>query len=335
MYRAKALALLSGGLDSMLSALLIKEQGVYVKGIHFYTGFCITEHKRRLGLSNKANPAIKSASQIGVPIEIIDISKEYLKVVLNPKFGYGKNVNPCIDCRILMLKKAKEIMQKEGYDFIITGEVVYQRPMSQTPSRLKLIEREAGLEGLILRPLSAKVLPPTIPEMKGLVDREKLLGIRGRGRKVQIELAKRYNLEYEQPAGGCCYLTDENYAFRFKEVFSFEGRVDEDDLHLFMVGRHVRLKGGTRVIMARSLGEKNYLMGFKGRFDHALKEDHPFAFALLRNTKEEDLKEVANLMCRYYGKREGKVKINFKGKTLELFGHPQPKEYKLLVKSGG
>jgi tRNA-specific 2-thiouridylase len=197
MSQIKALALLSGGLDSTLAIKLVQEQGIFVHALHFYTGFCITEQKRMLGIKKKKdgsqymNPALKAAAQLGVPVEIVDISEEYFNVLLNPKYGYGKNVNPCIDCRIMMLRKAKEIMDSEGYHFVITGEVVGQRPMSQRLPTLKLIEKEAGLEGYVLRPLSAKLLPPTVPERMGWVDREKLLGIKGRGRKVQISLAKK------------------------------------------------------------------------------------------------------------------------------------------------
>jgi len=256
MNPVRAVALLSGGLDSTLAVRLLQEQGVEIKALHFYTGFCITEHKRRLGLKREdgqqyVNPALKAAAQLRVPLEVVDISEDYYRIVLNPKYGYGKNVNPCIDCRIHMLRKAKEIMERDGYHFVVTGEVLYQRPMSQTPQRLRLIERESGLEGYILRPLSAKVLPQTIPEIRGWVDRKRLLGIRGRSRKVQIALAQRFGLEYEQPAGGCCYLTDENYAERFREAFAVEGRISREDLVLFAVGRHLRLPSGVKLIVAR------------------------------------------------------------------------------------
>ncbi len=331
MEKIKALALLSGGLDSSLAVAIIKSQGVEVKALHFYTGFCITEHKRRLGLkkedgSNYVNPALKAASNLGVPLEIVDISQEYYNIVLNPKYGYGKNVNPCIDCRAYMLKRTKEIMEREGYHFVITGEVLYQRPMSQTPQRLKLIEREAGLEGLILRPLSAKVLPETLPEKRGWVDRSKLYGIRGRSRKVQMELARRFGIEdYEQPAGGCCYLTDETYAARFKEAFATEGRIDIDDLSLFSVGRHIRLPSGAKLIVARNEGEVNFLKGFSGRYGHAYRFDGKGTFALIKGSPSKDeLALVAGIISRY-SKREP-CKVFLKVGEMEMVMEAYPVE---------
>ena len=329
MERVRAVALLSGGLDSSLAVRILQEQGVEVKALHFYTGFCITEHKRRLGLTKKdgrqyVNPALKAAAQLGVPMDIFDISEDSYNIVLNPKFGYGKNVNPCMDCRIFMLKKAKEIMEREGYHFVITGEVIYQRPMSQTPDRLKLIEKESGLEGYILRPLSAKKLPPTIPEIKGWVDRDKLYGIMGRGRKVQMELAKKFGIEeYEQPAGGCCYLTDENYAFRFREAFATEGSITRDDLVLFSVGRHIRLPSGVKMIVARNEGEVNFLKGFKNRYSHAYRRDGRGTFALIKgHPTEEELQIIADIIARYSKREECDIEMKLGDRTIVLRGKP-------------
>jgi tRNA U34 2-thiouridine synthase MnmA/TrmU len=333
MGTVRAVALLSGGLDSTLAVRLMQEQGIEVKALHFYTGFCITEHKRRLGLTREdgqqyVNPALKAAAQLRVPIEVVDISEDYYRIVLNPKFGYGKNVNPCVDCRIHMLIKAREIMEREGYHFVVTGEVLYQRPMSQTPSRLKLIEREAGLEGYVLRPLSAKVLPPTVPEIKGWVNREKLLGIRGRGRKVQIALAQRFGLEYEQPAGGCCYLTDENYAERFREAFAVEGSVSREDLILFSVGRHLRLPSGVKLIVARNEGEVRFLKGFTGRYGFAIRTDGKGTLALIKGTpSEEDLQTIANIVARYSKREEADVLVMVGNTERILRGTPADDEF--------
>ncbi len=333
MGKIRAVALLSGGLDSSLAIRLLLDQGIEIKALHFYTGFCITEHKRRLGLTKEdgspyVNPALKAAAQLGVPLEIIDISEEYYNIVLNPKYGYGKNVNPCVDCRIFMLKKAKEIMEKEGYHFVVTGEVLYQRPMSQTPERLKLIEKEAGLEGLVLRPLSAKVLPPTIPELKGWVDRSKLLGIKGRSRKKQIELAKKYGLEYEQPAGGCCYLTDETYAARFKEAWATEGIITRDDLVLFAVGRHLRLPSGVKLIVARNEGEVNFLKGFRNRYNYAFRKDGKGTFALIKgNPPEYELQLIADIIARYSKRQECDVFIKVGDKEYVIRGKPADDEF--------
>lgn len=326
--KRRALALLSGGLDSSLAIKLVQEQGIEVKALHFYTGFCITEFKRRTGQTKEdgtpyVNPALKAAAQLQVPLEIVDISDEYYHIVINPKYGYGRNVNPCVDCRIMMLRKAKEIMEREGYDFIVTGEVLYQRSMSQTPGKLRLIEKEAGLEGLILRPLSAKLLPPTIPEKEGWVDRSKFLGIKGRGRKVQLKLAEKYGLDYEQPTGGCCYLTDETYAARFKEAYAVEGIITRDDLILFAVGRHLRLPSGTKLIIARNEGEVNFLKGFRNKFGYAYRKDGKGTFALIKGEPpEEELQLIADIIARYSKKEPAKVVINLKGKEIELLGTP-------------
>ncbi|MCS7170747.1 MAG: hypothetical protein NZ851_00355 [Aquificaceae bacterium] len=331
--KARAVALFSGGLDSCLAVRLLQDQGVHVKAIHFYTGFCITEHKRRLGLKKEdgspyVNPALKAAALLQVPIEIVDISQEYFDVILNPKYGYGKNVNPCVDCRILMLKKAKEIMEREGYHFVVTGEVLGQRPMSQTFEKLMLIEKEASLTGYVLRPLSAKLLPETIPERLGWVDRSKLLDIRGRGRKRQIALAEKYGIDYQQPAGGCCYLTDENYAYRFKEALSTEGVITRDDLILFSVGRHFRLPSGVKLVVARNEGEVKFLQGFRSRYNYAYRKDKKGTFAIIKGKPlEDELNLIAGIVARYSKNQPCEVVLVLEGKERSLWGIPLSEEF--------
>ena len=325
-HKPKALVLFSGGLDSQLAAVNIsKVQGIEVKLIHFYTGFCITEHKRRLGIPNKdgkipQNPALKAAADLELPIEIIDISQEYINVILNPKFGYGKNVNPCLDCRIFMLLKLKEIMKKENYDFIVTGEVLGQRPMSQTKDKLTIVEKETGLKGLIVRPLSAKLLEETIPEEKGLIKRELTWDISGRSRTKQISLAKIYNIDYEQPSGGCCYLTDEHFAIKFKEELSFKKSLNWDDLSLMTVGRHLRLPNGTKMIISRNEGETRFLNGFKNRFDWAYVENK--AIAILKELNEEDIDYIAKIMARYCGNNTTKVTLSINKNMIKELAEP-------------
>jgi len=325
-HKPKALVLFSGGLDSQLAAINIsKVQGIEVKLIHFYTGFCITEHKRRLGIPNKdgkipQNPALKAAAALELPIEIIDISQEYINVILNPKFGYGKNINPCLDCRIFMLLKLKEIMEKEGYDFIVTGEVLGQRPMSQTKDKLFIIEKETGLKGLIVRPLSAKLLPKTIPEEKDLIKRELMWDISGRSRTKQINLAKTYNIDYEQPSGGCCYLTDEHFAIKFKEELSFKKSLNWDDLSLMTVGRHLRLPNGTKMIISRNEGETKFLNGFKNRFDWAYVENK--AIAILKDLNEEDIDYIPRIMARYCGNKPTYVNISIDKNMIKKIAEP-------------
>ena len=319
--KRKAVALYSGGLDSTLAIKLIQNQGIDVLAVHFYTGFCITETKRRRGEkkpdgSHYMNPALKYAAKYGFPIEIVDISDEYFDIITNPKYGYGKNVNPCIDCRAFMYKKAKEIMDEVGADFIISGEVLNQRPMSQHLQAMKIIEREAGVEGLVVKPLSAKLLPPTIPELKGWIDREKLEGIKGRSRKRQLQLAKEFGIdEFEQPAGGCCYLTDENFARKYKEVISVENRISRDDLYLLTIGRHFRLPSGTKVIITRNEGEGNFVRGLKNRY-WFFEPVGKGAVAIAKTIdgtepSEEDIKQIADLIARYSKTEDGKINVKY------------------------
>ncbi len=319
--KKKAVALYSGGLDSTLAIKLLQNQGIDVLAVHFYTGFCITETKRRRREKKEdgthyMNPALKYAAKYGFKLEIVDISDGYMDVILNPKYGYGANINPCIDCRIYMFKKAKEIMEEIGADFIISGEVLGQRPKSQKSIPMKIIERDAGLEGLILRPLSAKKLPPTIPEIRGWIDREKLEGIVGRSRKRQMQLAKELGIdEYESPAGGCCYLTDENYAFKYKETLEKEHKITYDDLVLFTVGRHFRLDSGTKVIVSRNEGENNFLLGFKKNY-HFFEPvgKGPVAIAKTFDNaplSDDDKQIIANIIARYSKTDNGKIDVKY------------------------
>jgi tRNA U34 2-thiouridine synthase MnmA/TrmU len=226
MKKVKALVLFSGGLDSMLAAKILMEQGIKVVPVYFKSYFFGPEIAK------------KSAEILGLKLKVIDISKEHLKIVRKPKFGYGQSMNPCIDCHLLMLKKAKEIMKKEKFDFVATGEVLGERPMSQNKKALELIEKLSSLKGYLLRPLSAKLLKPTIPEKKRLVDREKLFDIKGRSRKRQIELAKKFGIKwYPSPAGGCI-LTDLEFGKRLKELFEKKKKIDENDIELLKLGRH-------------------------------------------------------------------------------------------------
>lgn len=263
----KAVGMMSGGLDSTLAAKLLQMQGIEVYGLNLYTGFCITETKRRNGTYKpdqyKPNEALKSGGEIEVPIEIIDIAAEgYFDIVKNPKYGYGANVNPCIDCRSFMFRRAKKYMEEIGADFVFTGEVLGQRPMSQHRQAMKIIERESGLVGLLLRPLSAQLMEPTIPELDGRVDRDKLLAFNGRGRKPQMELAGQLGLlDYAQPAGGCCYLTDENYARKFRDLYQHDPERDiiKRDITLLAIGRHFRLSPEVKFIVGRNEAENTAL----------------------------------------------------------------------------
>ncbi len=262
--RVKAIALLSGGLDSTLALALMKGQGVEVKAVNFYTGFCITETQRRKGGrpdgSVPRNEALRAAADLEVDIEYVDISgAEYLDMLVHPRYGYGANANPCVDCRVFMMRRARDIMEAEGAQFVFTGEVLGQRPKSQRRDTLRIIERDSGLDGRLLRPLSAKLLPPTIPEREGLIDRERLEAISGRSRHRQMELARQLGVvDWPQPAGGCCYLTDESFARKFFDVLDArqaaggERRIEREDVVLLSTGRHFRLSPRAKLVVGRT-----------------------------------------------------------------------------------
>jgi tRNA U34 2-thiouridine synthase MnmA/TrmU len=260
----RAIGMLSGGLDSTLALRLMRDQGIAVQAINFYTGFCITETQRRLGGRAKdgkvpRNEALRAGADLGVEVEMVDLSDSgYLDVVANPKYGYGANANPCVDCRVFMMSRARRIMEERGADFVFTGEVLGQRPMSQRRDTLGIIERKSGLVGRLLRPLSAKLLPPTIAELEGKVDRNQLLAISGRGRKPQMELAEQLGVEdYPQPAGGCCFLTDESFGRKFHDLLDHRAvrKIEKDEIVLLATGRHFRLAEGVKLVVGRSEGE--------------------------------------------------------------------------------
>lgn len=262
--KAHGIGLLSGGLDSALAAKVVQEAGADVTCLHFFTGFCVTGHNSRIGRKDRpvGNHALQVAAEAGIPVELVDISDDYLPMVMSPRHGYGRNMNPCIDCRLFMIDRAHRYMQDVGADFVFTGEVIGQRPMSQMRQTMQMIDRESGLEGRLLRPLSAKLLEPTVPEREGWIDREKLYGFHGRSRKPQIELAARFGLtEYMQPAGGCCFLTDEAYSRKLRDLIDNVGvdRLTMDDVYMLGVGRHFRLSPRLRIVVGRDEVENAFL----------------------------------------------------------------------------
>lgn len=239
----RALAMISGGLDSILAAKLIKEQGIEVIGICFRSYFFNEENAKRM------------TAQIGIRLEVVDFSKEHFKMVKNPKHGWGKNINPCIDCHSMMMKYSGELLEKFNADFIITGEVLNQRPMSQNRSALDVVKKQSGFSEKILRPLCAKNLKETQMEIDGLVDREKLLDISGRSRKIQMELAEKWGIkDYPSPAGGC-KLTEPGYAVRLKELLDRKNEVTEKDIHLLKYGRHFISENNAKIIVSRTAEE--------------------------------------------------------------------------------
>jgi len=293
----KAIALLSGGLDSILAIRLLQEQGVEIEAVSYYIDFaaCIP----KIGGEDAAK---KAAKTLGVPLKIFDITKEYLEMFKSPKHGYGANINPCIDCKIFMFKKAKEYMKKVGASFLVTGEVVGERPMSQRRDALNIIEKEAGVRGILLRPLTAKLLNPTIPETEGLVDREKLLDIQGRSRKPQMALAEKFGIkEYPNPAGGCL-LTDPGFTVRVKDLIKHDA-LTVKDLRLLKCGRHFRISPKAKLVIGRNERDNELILkeAFEGDVILRLK-DHPSPIALLRGGSSDGVIGEAARIAAYHSK---------------------------------
>lgn len=298
----RALAMISGGLDSILAAKLVKEQGIEVIGICFRSYFFNEENARRM------------TEQIGIPLEVVDFSKEHLEVVKNPKHGHGKNMNPCIDCHALMMRYSGELLQKFNADFIITGEVLNQRPMSQNKASLNVVKKESGFADKILRPLCAKLLPPTEMENEGLVDREQLLNISGRGRKVQMELAEKWGIkDYPSPAGGC-KLTEPNYSKRLRDILKYNTNVNQRELDILKYGRHFRVSENAKIISARTEAETKFIKELLTDKDYIFlaKDFSGSMIVVLGNPTQEDIKFAAEVTARYSkGKNEQTVAVKY------------------------
>jgi len=289
--RPKALALLSGGLDSLLAVKLILNQGVEVEAVNFVTPFCLCE---RCYLN-------EFTRDLKIKVHRVFLGQEFLDIVANPPHGYGSQMNPCIDCRILMFKKAKEMAEKIKADFLVTGEVLDERPFSQRRKAMLLIEKEAGLEGKILRPLSAKLLPETEAEKAGLVDRSKLLAIRGRRRLPQIELAKKLGLKaYPNPSGGCL-LTDPEFARKVREHLKYAGKLTLIDAALLKVGRHFRVDGA-KIIVGRNKEENERLLSLANThgFSYLSAVDYKGPITLFLGEKDRRLLEKAAAITARY-----------------------------------
>jgi len=300
----KALALLSGGLDSTLALKLIVDQGIEVVALNFTSPFCLCG---RGGCG-----AIGIARQLKIPIKMINSGEDYLKVVRKPKYGYGKNMNPCIDCRIFMLNKAKKYAEEIGASFIFTGEVLDERPMSQHRKALDIIETEAGLKGKILRPLSAKLLPKTEAEEKGWVDREKLLDFRGRSRKRQLELSKSYKITGCPCPSGGCLLTYKEFADKVRDLFEHKKRIKMKDILLLKIGRHFRLKKN-KIIVGRNKDENKRLRDLKDGNDYLFEvPDCGSPITLLQGPKtEEAIETAAVLTAQYSDSEENETVVKF------------------------
>jgi hypothetical protein len=305
--QSKAVSLISGGLDSMLATKVVMEQGVHVEGINFFTGFCVEGHTHAIRQKDKAKPkrnnSLWVAEQLGIKLHIIDVIEEYKDVLINPKHGYGANMNPCLDCKIFMVNKAKQWIEENDFDFIITGEVMGQRPMSQRKETMPVVAKESGADDRLLRPLCAKNLPATSPEQEGWINREKLYDFSGRSRKPQMALAEQYGfVDYAQPAGGCCFLTDKSYSKKLVDLWETRGHKEYtlDDVMLLKVGRHIRPKANFKLVVAREEGEGRFLQGYKKDFISMNCTSHSGPLVLLDGTlNDDDLHLAAQITARY------------------------------------
>ncbi len=323
----KAVALISGGLDSMLAVKVIQEQGIHVEGINFFTGFCVEGHthavRKKHQDKQKRNNALWVAEQLGIKLHIVDVVEEYKDILLNPAHGYGKNVNPCLDCKTFMVKKAVQWIKEHNFDFIITGEVVGQRPMSQRRETMPVVAKESGGNDLLVRPLSAKQLPETLPEREGWLDREKLYDFSGRTRKPQMALAAKFGFkDYAQPAGGCCMLTDENYAIKLQDMWHNRPSRDYelDDIIMLKMGRHFRLAPHLKLIIGREEGENRFMQGYKNQFMSIYPTSHPGALCLVDGEfkSDEERDQALALVARYsQGKNDPQVKLVIRQSTGE------------------
>jgi len=297
----KALALFSGGLDSALAIKLIQEQGIEVEGFYVDLGFDSNKEK--------ISQLRKLADNLNINLFVCDAKQEYIeKILFNPIYGYGKNFNPCIDCHAFMIRKALEHLEERNAKFIISGEVLNQRPMSQRLPALNSVNKLSNANGLVLRPLSAKLLPPTIPEINGWVDREKLLGISGRDRKVQLELAKKYNLQnFESPSGGCL-LTDINFSKRLKDYHKYLPLTPKE-IDILKVGRHFNING-YKIIISRNQEENKTLKEYKGEiFEKMFTKGFPGPVGLVQKNAPNNIKKIAADMMVSYTKNEKGVII--------------------------
>ena len=285
----RALGLLSGGLDSMLAAAVLRDQGIEVTLICFVTPFFGAARAR------------ESAAHLDLPLRVVEITDRFLPLIYDPPHGWGRGHNPCIDCHVLMLRQAGAIMAAEGFDLVFSGEVLGQRPMSQNRGSLNLVARESGIADRLLRPLSAKFLKVTQPEAQGWVDRERLLNLSGRGRKRQMALAEAYGItRYPAPAGGCL-LTDPRYAQRLKELLRHVREASRPELELLKYGRHFRLPGGAKAVVGRTQRENEALLGLKTPADYLVQvEGYPGPIVLVcGGGSEADLEEAAGLAATY------------------------------------
>jgi tRNA U34 2-thiouridine synthase MnmA/TrmU len=303
--KVRALGLCSGGLDSILSALVLRKQGIAVEWICFETPFFSSSNAK------------KASRMTGIPLLVKNITSVYLDMLKNPPCGYGKHMNPCMDCHALMFRLAGALMNEKGFNFLFSGEVLGQRPMSQNIQSLRYVEKQSGFEGYILRPLSAKRLPITIPEKEGVVNRDLLLDLSGRSRKPQIKLAKEFNIaDYPSPAGGCL-LTDKSYAARLKDLFDHQDSYTEEELHLLKHGRHLRLNENTKIIVGRTQKDNEKIKKYYNpAVDTVIKvANFPGPTVLVPKGGSKEIVILAASICTGYSKAPDLTPVKVKVET--------------------
>lgn len=283
------IGLFSGGLDSILAVKVLQQQHINVEVVCFVTPFF------------DAKKAQKAIEQLGIPLHVLDITEKHFEMLKSPRYGYGRNMNPCIDCHGLMFHQAGELMKKTGAHFLFSGEVLGERPMSQNKNSLRSVEKLSGFQGYIIRPLSARLLPETIPEREGLVDRSRLLAIQGRSRKPQLELVHEFGITYfPEPAGGC-KLTEPAYSVRLKDLMNHSENIVRRDLELLNIGRHLRLPGRTKIIVGRDARENERLESMSMPGDIVLTiESIPGPTVLIPCGTDDDTINLAASICVRY-----------------------------------
>jgi hypothetical protein len=303
----RAIALLSGGLDSTLALKVILDQGIEVEALNFVTPFCTCSR------GGGGCAARRAAEEAGIPCRTISVTDELFAVIKNPNYGYGSEMNPCLDCRILMFSKARECLEETGAAFVFTGEVLGQRPMSQQRRAMRIIERESGLEGRLLRPLSARLLEPTVPEKEGVVDRDRLLVIQGRSRRRQMALAGEYGItDYPCPAGGC-RLTDPNFARRMRDLVRFRPDFNLQDVLLLRVGRHFRISPRAKVVAGRNEGDNQAILIWVRDGDVLFEVmDCGSPITLLRGSAgKEEIRLAAAITARYSDADGDEIEVHY------------------------
>lgn len=293
----RAIALFSGGLDSMLAIKVIQEQGIEVIALNFNIGFGSTDDRRE--------HMQKVADEVGAKLIIADVRERYVNEVLfSPKYGYGSAFNPCIDCHGNMFKWAKEYMDKYDAGFVISGEVLNERPMSQRKDAMNQVEKLSGLEGLVLRPLSAKFMKPSIPEEKGWVDREKLLDIQGRSRKRQYELIEKYGIDYFESPGGGCLLTDKFVATKIRDFIEYDKHFTKEDIDVIKYGRHFRVGPTAKLVVGRHQEDNEKIKTIvNDKFDTVfMPEGITGPVSLLSKRASAEEREIAARIILTYGR---------------------------------